>query len=249
MKREPMKKAMKLLAAIVALGFTGQTLAAHSDLNIGVSGGNINVIGDELVVDSLTGYRIFEGDFGDLEGGPYRTDDPGFVAEPGNFAAGTILGYRAQGTLQYWNGSSWGSVAGQERVHLTDALEEDSIFALSGTSGKAIGLIDQIGSDGVLHAHVDYSIENSLGVGNPSLGAYLIQLSVVALDENFNLVSTYGESQSFYIALNRGLSAANFEAAIDARVAAVPIPAAGPLLGTALAMGFGLVRRRQLQTA
>lgn len=244
-----MKKVMKLLAAIMALGFTGQTLAAHSDLHIGVNGGNINVTGDELVIDSLTGYRIFEGDFGDLEGGPYRTDDPGFVAEAGNFASGTILGYRAQGTLQYWNGASWGGVAGQERVHLTDALEEDSIFALSGTSGKTIGLIDQIGSDGVLHAHIDYSIENSLGVGNPSLGAYLIQLSVVALDENFNLLSTYGESQSFYVAFNRGLSAESFEAAIDSRVAAVPIPAAGPLLGSALVLGFGLARRRQLNIA
>lgn len=244
-----MKKVMKVLAALAALGFTGQTLAAHSDLQIGVSGGVINVTGGEPVIDSLTGYRIFEGDFGDLEGGPYRTDDPGFLADPGNFTPGTILGYRAQGTLQYWNGSSWGSVVGQERIHLTDALEEDSIFALSGTSGKSIGLIDQIGSDGVLHAHIDYSIENSLGVGNPLLGAYLIQLSVVALDENFNLLSTYGESQSFYVAFNRGLSAENFETAIDARVAAVPVPAAGPLLGSALALGFGLARRRQLNLA
>lgn len=240
-----MKQAMKVLTALGVLGFANQVLAAHSDLHVSVISGAISVGGDELVVDALTGYQIFEGDFGDLEGGPYKTDDPGFLADSGNFLPGTILGYRAQGTLQYWNGSSWGAVAGQERVYLTDAFEEDSIFALSGVSGKTIGLIDQVGSDGVLHAHVDYSIENSLGVGNPSIGAYLIQLSVVALDENFNQASTYGESQPFYVVFNRGLSSQAFESAIDARVEAVPIPAAGPLLGSVLALGFGVARRRR----
>lgn len=151
-----MKQAMKVLAVVGALGFVSQVFAAHSDLHVNVIGGNIDVSGDETLVDAVTGYRIFEGDFGDLEAGPYKTDDPGFLASPGNFTPGTILGLRAQGNLQYWNGSSWGAVAGQERVHVTDALEEDSIFALSGVSGKPVGLIDQIGGDGVLHAHIDY---------------------------------------------------------------------------------------------
>lgn len=244
-----MNKVMKLLAVLAALGFAEQTLAQHSDIEIHVSGGVVSAESDELLLDAITGYRIFEGNFGDLAGGPYGTDDPGFVAEAGSFAAGTVVGYRAQGTLQYWNGSSWGMVAGQERVHITDAWGEDSIFALSGISGKSIGLIDQVSADGALHAHVDFSIENSLGTGNPLLGAYMIQLSLVALDESLNPLPAYAESTPFFLAFNRGLSAENFETAIDARVAAVPVPAAGPLLASALALGFGLARRRQLNLA
>lgn len=240
-----MKFSIKALAAIGILGFAGQVLA-HSDIHVGYSGSAITVHGDESLIDALTGYSIFEGDFGDLAGGPYVTDDPGFLADAGSgFTGSPILGYRALGALQYWNGTTWGAVAGQERVHVTDSWGEDSIFALSGTSGKSIGLIDQFGTDGSLHAHIDYSIENSLGIGNPSVGAYMIQLSLLALDEEFNPLATYGESQSFYMVFNRGLSAEAFEAAIDSRVAAVPVPGAAPLLGSALAMGFALARRRK----
>lgn len=238
-----MKKILAVLAVASASGLAVPAWA-HSDMHVSVAGGTIYVTGDELLVDSQTGYRIFEGDFGDLEGGPFKTDDPGFLADPGNFTSGTILGYRALGTLQYWNGTGWGSVAGQEQVHLADAFEEVSIFAASGTSGKLVGLIDQVGGDGVLHAHLDYSIGNSGGLGDPAMGAYAIQLSLLALDQDFNLLSTYGESQPFFLIFNRGLSAEAFESALDARVAAVPLPASGPLLGAALAAAFGAIRRR-----
>jgi hypothetical protein len=232
-----------------AIGLASPVWAAHSDLHVSVLGGQIQVNGDELLVDATTGYQLFEGDFGDLEGGLFRTDDPGFVAESGNFAAGSILGYRAQGTLQYWNGTSWGAVAGQERVHIADAFEEHSIFGTSGASGKLIGLIDQIGNDGVLHAHLDFTVENTSGIGNPAVGAYAIQVSLLALDQEFNISGTYGESAPFYLILNRGLSAVDFENAIDARVTAVPIPGAGALMGTALALGFGLAKRRNKKAA
>ena len=241
----------KILAALAVASISGLAVPAwaHSDMHVSVLGGVIDVAGDELLIDGLTGYRMFEGDFGDLEGGPFKTDDPGFLADPGNFAPGVILGYRAQGTLQYWDGSSWGSVAGQERVQMADAFEEVSIFAASGTSGKLIGLIDQVGGDGVLHAHLDYSIENSGGVGDPAMGAYAIQLSLLALDQDFNPLASYGESQPFFLIFNRGLSAQAFENALDARITAVPVPASGPLLGAALAAAFAAIRRRSGQFA
>lgn len=244
-----MKKVLMALSMVGTIGLAGPAWAAHSDLNLSVVGGKIQVNGDELLVDGATGYQLFEGDFGDLEGGPFKTDDPGFLAVSGNFSGGTILGYRAQGTLQYWNGTTWGAVAGQERVHIADAFDEHSIFGASGASGKIIGLIDQVGNDGVLHAHLDFTVENAGGIGNPALGAYAIQISLLALDQDFNISSAYGESTPFYLILNRGLSSVDFESAIDARVTPVPIPGAGPLMGAALALGFGLVKRRNAKAA
>jgi hypothetical protein len=232
----------KILAALTAVSILGLATPvwAHSDINIDVVNSVFVTYDDHGHVDALTGYNIFESNFGDLEAGPFGTDDPGFVSV-GGLPSGIILGYRAQGALQFWNGSNWGSVAGQETVSITDAFGEDSIFGASGPSGKLVGLIDQVGSGGNLHSHLDFRIANS--IGTPAVGAYAILLSVLGLDVYFNPLSGYAESQSFYLVFNRGLSEEAFESAIDARVSAVPIPAAGPLFGAALLVAFGAARR------
>lgn len=180
--------------------------------------------------DTATGFPIFEGDFGDLPGGAFSTDDPGYDHEAGQFLSGTILGAKAVGTLQFWNGSAWlNATPNDEVVTLIDALGESLVIDDTTTpDGTAlIGLL----VDGNIHEHLDIKVTNGAAVG-----AYLFALKLVGILDVDNLTTPiYQESAPFMLILNRGLSFAAFEEAVAARAAPVPVPGAVWLFGSALA--------------
>jgi hypothetical protein len=213
-------------AAVAALA-AACVLPAHAqvhegDIEMSIVAGAITLEGHALLRAS-NGYAVFEGDFGDVAGGPFSSDDPGFDSEPGTWASGAVVSYRILGALEFWNGSSWG-LAGAERVRLDGNLGEESFFEGTGISGNVTGLIGVAGSNGQVHEHLDMTVSR-VGGGLPAVGAYMIQLQVFS--------NGFADSQPFYIALNRGLAADDFELAVQAL--AVPEPATWLMLATGIA--------------
>ena len=184
--------------------------AQHFDIELtGSCTGTVQISNTSVPIDSATGYKIFETDFGEL-GNPYGTDDPGYLSSQGALCAQEILWYEGAGPLEYWDGSSWSTVVSDaERVHIYGVLGEDTIFSGSGVLGDLYGAIDQADSSGNLHSHVDYEVENSLGSQAPATGAYLIPVKLYGDD--------HPTIETFYIAFNLDMSDTDFDAAIAER--------------------------------
>lgn len=185
----------------------------------------------------------FEADFGDLSGGLYRTDDPGYDANTasGAFVAGNWLWFSGLNSLQFWNGSVWSNtVPNGEHIELTDALGNVTTFNTSGVQ-NASGVIGQFDDAGDIHEHLDMAIRNESNALGGTVGAYWITLHLFeTLPDSTTPVST--ASTPFHILFNRGLAHADFELAVEAASAApVPLPGAVWLFAPAMAglLGFG----------
>lgn len=189
-------------------------------------------------IDLGGGAKLFEGDFGDLAGGPYSTDDPGFDAPAGTFGAGTQIWYRGVGTLRFWNGTSWDGAPAGTSVTLESALGDVTTFSAAGVAAPE-GAIGQAVAGSEFHEHLDFALLPGLG---SEVGAYLIGLQLTSRTSTGAAPGPYGDSAPFYIAFNNGLDGEAFETA----VAAVPEPSTYALmLAGLLALGAVARRRRQ----
>lgn len=186
----------------------------------------------------------FEADFGDLSGGLYRTDDPGYDAntELGAFGAGNWLWFSGLNSLQFWNGSVWSdTVPNGEHIELTDALGNVTTFNTSGVQ-NASGVIGQFDDVGDIHEHLDMAIRNASNALGGSAGAYWITLQLFESLAESSTPLANSSSTPFHILFNRGLAHADFELAVEAASAApVPLPGAVWLFAPAIAglLSFG----------
>jgi PEP-CTERM motif len=226
------------LAAVLILASSPQVLAqTHGDVKP-------SVIQDRLVIDEsnsvpvafATGYKIFEGNLGDLYGGSLKTNDPGFVAASGTFQSGEQLWYQAISKLDFWNGTSWVAAPDNISLKLEDALGSDTLITAAGVTNP-LGVIDAADSSGGIHRHLDFSISDS----NPA-GSYLATLQLTSRDASGNLPSPYVDSDPFHIVFNQGLGASAFEASITALTVPEPETYEMFLAGLAL-MGYMAKRR------
>lgn len=185
--------------------------------------------------------ELFESDFGDLPGGLYRTDDPGYDADTakGAFGANNWLWFSGIGSLQFWNGAAWTStVPNGEHVEVVDAIGNTTVFTTSGVTNPN-GVVGQFDSLGDLHEHLDMSVWNASNVLGGTVGAYWITLALFETAPESQIpVST--PSVPFSIIFNRGLSTADYETAVSA----VPVPAAVWLFGSSILGLMGLARRK-----
>lgn len=194
----------------------------------------MSVMNGKLMTSGGHTDTIFEGDFGDVGGGPYKTDDPGYDSEDGTFASGTRINYLALGALKFWNGSSWNSAGVPDgvQVQIDGNLGEVTRWGAGGVSGDASGLIGEAGAGGNIHEHLDMSV---VGANRTQPGAYWISLKLSSTS------TALQSSNPYSIVLNNGLDEDAFEAAVTA----VPEPStyAMLLLGLA-AVGYSAKRRR-----
>lgn len=164
---------------------------------------------------------VFEADFGDLPGGLFATDDPGYDVDTakGPLTAGRWLLFQPIGTLKYWSGSAWtSSVPNGEWIEIKDAQDKTISYSARGVSSGGNGLEGVIGavdSDGGLHEHMDMSIKEASGVLGGTVGAYLIELNLYEYDPN-STAKTAVSGAPIKIAFNRGLAHDVFDLAVDA---------------------------------
>jgi len=206
------RKFIAPVALVLSLGQAQAQPQLHEgDVEMSIVNSQI-VLNGHAATQFGTGFKIFEGDFGDLAGGPFRTDDPGYDSETGTFVPGTFITYNTVGSLRFWNGGTWG-LAGAERVRLDGNLGEESFYSGTGTSGDLTGLVGVAGNSGVIHEHLDMVVSR-VGGGIPAIGSYMFQLYLGGT----NLTA----SDTFLMVLNRGLSEQSFEQSVQAL--AVPEP-------------------------
>jgi len=200
------------VALVLSLGQAQAQAQLHEgDVEMSIVSSQI-VLNGHAAIQFSTGFKIFEGDFRDISGGPFKTDDPGYDSEAGTFGPGTFITYNTVGSLWFWNGGTWG-LAGVERVKVDGNLGEESFFSGTGTSGDLTGLVGVAGNSGVVHEHLDMVVSR-VGGGMPAIGSYMFQLYLTGSD----LIA----SDTFLMVLNGGLSEDNFEMSVQAL--AVPEP-------------------------
>lgn len=170
-------------------------------------------IGAEIFLNS----DLFEPDFGDIGGGLYTTDEPGFNVNiaKGAFTPGNWLRFQPVGQLQFWNGTEWSTTAPNgERIEITDALGNAVSYRTDGVSNTP-AVIGEIGSDGGLHEHVEMSIFDASNALGGSAGAYRIQLKLFESKANSDISVSIATSP-ITIVFNRGLEHDKFELAVSA---------------------------------
>ena len=213
-----------VLITIALCLFSLSAQAQHSDIwllldsnRVTISPQNIET-GVNTLIDQTTGQFLFIADFGDLGGGPFGTDDPGYQAQSGTFTPNVILGYQATDQLRFWNGSQWTTaLPDNERITYMDALGTTTSWDGAGVS-NADGAIDQVGGDGSIHSHLDFTIGKTSGSGDPSTGAYLIELSLISYNGLGGPV-VHQLSDPFRIVFNNQMSANDFDQAVAALTA------------------------------
>ncbi|MEX2963346.1 hypothetical protein [Microbulbifer sp. TYP-18] len=209
-----------------------------------------------------TGNIVVPADFGDFAGGPHKTDDPGWVVNAGDLAPGENLWFRALGALRYWdpNLEAWGSPVNGERVRYFGAIpievllgndpdelafyEQGTIWSNAGIEGPIESPIDQAAPDGSIHTHLDFCVEAADGdcslsgighTGNPSTGAYLIELQLFS---DAGAGEKYRTSRPIQVLLNNGLAGDQCGTAINALIqptnvdSSKALPGAGVLIMT-----------------
>jgi hypothetical protein len=236
-----------LASAAIAVGVLASpnTFAQHVDIEVAVLGGKI--VADPLneAATALNGYKLFEGNFRDLAGGLYSTDDPGFAdahdLPSSGFANGNILYIRGLGALSFWNGAMWTAPASTgTTISIADAIGESLTFNNAGVSLSAsgAGAIGQFDSDGGLHEHLDFTINSAAPTG-----AYRITGQFWAQD-TFGGSPIYTDSDPFYLVFNNGLNDTAFEASVSALTTPVPEASTYALMLAGLAVVAGVKRRR-----
>lgn len=227
------------LKMVLAAALVSQMSTANAE---GLHEGDVNPwkVGTEIYLNA----NVFEADFGDLSGGPFRTSSPGFDVDiaQGPFGAGNWLRYEALGALQFWNGSIWSNaLPGNETLSIEDALGETTVFSAAGVSNP-IGVVDQIDTAGGVHQHLQFSLRNPNALGG-SVGAYWISFQLFETAAN-SLEPLTQASAPISIFFNRGMDHEDFDLAIDNAVSAVPLPSSIWMFGSAVIGMVSLVKRR-----
>lgn len=204
------------------------------DIAVSALAGKLVIGGDHFETHGLTGFNIYEANFGDLSGGPWVTKDPGFQTQGGaTLTPGALISFEGLGTLSFWNGTAWNVAQAGVGVSVADVYQDAlTTWNAVGVTAGETAYVAEVSLGGTIHDHLKMSV-----TPNAAAGAYLIAMRLSSAD--------YLSSDSFYIVFNRGLSEAAFESSVDALVAApVPEPSSYALLLAGL-FGVGLVVRRR----
>lgn len=246
MTRTPRSAALALAALLTATA--APQVLAHEDIFVSLdapgAGGTIILDGYADITEAIKpGRKLFEAHFESIFT-PFTTDDPGFNG--GGFIGGSVIGYVVLDTLMKWEGTTWATSGFDEFLILENKGPgaDVSVSALSGTGGS--GLIGQTSGGGGLHAHIDFTIGKT-GGGTPDDGAYLLELALFGLQNDLS-TPVYNDSAPFLLAFHLNFGGTfdedAFEGALAALTTPIPLPPAVWLLGSAVVLIGGHVRRR-----
>ena len=237
-------KSLKLFSIGLLAFFMSSNALAHSDIELTLQNNKIIVDPDNEAM-WVGGYKLFEADFGEF-GNPYGTNDPGFNGKA--LVGGSLIWYQIENTLKKWDviSSSWLSSGFDEQITISKSGIHNTIGGHDSDIVGAQGFIGSVGSGGGLHSHVDFQISKA-GGGNPDDGAYLLELSLFDTLNNTALTPISEASDKFFLAFHLNAGGTFSHEAFEEAIAAVPVPAAVWLFGSALALlGFG---RRKVMAA
>ncbi|GJL72652.1 MAG: hypothetical protein NMNS01_18510 [Nitrosomonas sp.] len=218
-------------------GFCRTTAAVGCDLD-GLAD-ELGVPDDTLPpIEAETDKRIFPVDFGDLAGGEFSTRNPGFQSVRNALLPNELLSYRALGKLKYWDPatSAWGDAPPNIHVRLFGGLEASAeirsdfsrcsgqllcfsenilgfdgstIFSGDGIHGSQELVVDITDSNGILHTHLSFFLENQAGEAGGREGAYLIELQLISNARHF-------PTDPLLILFNAGIDPIELGAALSA---------------------------------
>lgn len=220
-------------------------------------------------IDGATGHKIWPGRFGEFPGVNEfvtGTDDPGFQAFAGAFGSREWVFYRAIGALERWDPVTglWGRPVGGERIALYGGLPPELVmpcgtlsppaacaqyldgtqFHADGISGPVTAVVARSGTNGALHAHLDWFLID--GTQTPPPGAYLVTLQVFSTATE-NGVPRYLDSDPFHVLFDYNLSGDQFWTAFEARINPVPEPETAALFAAGALLLAARVRRRVMK--
>jgi Dockerin type I domain len=189
-------------------------------------------------VEATTNKLIFPVDFGDLAGGDFSTRNPGFQSIRNALLPNELISYRASGRLKYWDPavSIWIDAPQHVQIRLFGGLEASAevlndfaqcagqllcfsensfgvdgstVFTGNGIQGNPELVVDITSTSGILHTHLSFFLENTLGESGGPSGAYLIEMQLISNARFF-------PSNPFLVLLNAGLESREFGAALFA---------------------------------
>lgn len=221
---------MKRFLSVLSLAALAGVSQAHvGDIGLKVINGQIVTGKVEEIggVDTvLPGERVFGGDFSEFI--PGYSDEPGFFAADGEFAAGTGIGFTLYKALRVWNGSDFSTVAGPT---INIEFGPNSVTTPL-TDGPLEGFTFAVPASGGFDEHWDFILSDV-----DATGIYLLEFELWSTD------TSVARSERTWIVLNYGQSEADHDAAIEyAEENLVPAPGAVALLGVA---GLMASRRRR----
>lgn len=213
------------IAGILGCDLDGLTDALHLPANT-------------LPIEAATGKLIFPADFQDLPGGSFKTKNPGFQSIQNALLPNELISYRALGKLRYWNpiSAAWEDAPPGVQIRLFGGLEASTemrddydkcagqlicfsngsfgidgstVFSGDGIHGSAELVVDITNTNGILHSHLSFFLEDQHGeIGGPE-GAYLIELQLLSNARFF-------ASEPVLIMFNAGLDKQQFATAMIA---------------------------------
>jgi hypothetical protein len=232
-----MKSLKFILPGLLAVLMSSNVLA-HSDIELTLQNNKI-IIDPNDEAELVGGYKLFEAEFGEF-GNPYGTDDPGF--DGFSLVGASLIWYQVENTLKKWDvaSSSWLSSGFDEQIEIKKSPVTNIISATNGLNAQ--GFVGSVSSGGGLHTHVEFQIGKA-GGGNPDDSAYLLELSLFDRFNNAALTPIGNASDKFFLAFHLNESGTFGHESFEQAIAAVPVPAAVWLFGSALTL-LGFARRK-----
>lgn len=192
-------------AGLLAVGIAPAAFAHGVDIGVRFNSGVIETFGVDDSIGSTGSepvQRVFEGELGTVEFGPFGTDDPGFFAD--TLTDGTSVGFNILSGLKVWNGAGFdGGTA--ETVRVANFFGTPGEVSATTGTGFVPGFTLVTASGGGFDHHAAFLLESSMG--SPLDGIYLLEIELTS--------PGLPASAPLWIVFNLGLDEEDHELAVE----------------------------------
>jgi hypothetical protein len=212
----------RVSVVLAAIGPASHAMAhGEGDIGLLLSGDSIvTAVADDLAgTFADIGERVFAGEIdfvsniGDAPGF-FTTDGAGLPGGFSAFSPGTTIGYRTNGAILAWDGSTFGSTTNR----LRQIVIPNIIEVLSPTDQSVVDGFEYLYNGGEFDEHPDYAMLDATAAG--------IYLWKIAFFANDPFGATIASSDEVWVVFNFGLDEEDHELALEWAEANVPTPGA-----------------------